>query len=198
MAYSGLVSVITPTWQRHDMLLDRCMPSVQAQDYLKVQHVIVSDGPDPELRRKLPQDVVYSELPEHDWRRHWGNPARRHGIDIAEGEFITYCDDDDALRPEHCSLLVQALQDNPQCEFALSRMLSHQPSGDHVIGGDVIAFGQVGTPMIMHRRSILEKANWGVDSDGEDWELVMAWVNAGAKYARVDTVTVDVWPSTFR
>ena len=44
-----LVSVITPTWQRHALLLDRCIPSVAAQDYPNVDHVVVSDGPDPAL-----------------------------------------------------------------------------------------------------------------------------------------------------
>lgn len=45
-----LVSVITPTWNRHDLLLTRCLPSVQAQDYPAVEHVIISDGPDEDLR----------------------------------------------------------------------------------------------------------------------------------------------------
>ena len=44
-----LVSVITPTWLRHDWLLHRCMPSVQGQTYPHIEHIIVSDGPDPEL-----------------------------------------------------------------------------------------------------------------------------------------------------
>ena len=50
---SPTVSVITPTWQRHDLLLNRCVPSVAAQDHPAVEHVIVSDGPDPDLRGKL-------------------------------------------------------------------------------------------------------------------------------------------------
>ena len=45
-----LVSVITPTWQRADLLVNRCIPSVQAQDYPVVEHIIVSDGPDQLLR----------------------------------------------------------------------------------------------------------------------------------------------------
>ena len=47
------VSVVTPTWQRHDLLMDRCIPSVAAQDYPDVEHVICSDGPDPDLAERL-------------------------------------------------------------------------------------------------------------------------------------------------
>lgn len=193
-----LVSVITPTWQRHDFLLDRCVPSVAAQTYPYVEHVVVSDGPDPDLSAKLPCTVIYDALPVHDVERHWGIPARLHALNMTLGEFVTYCDDDDLLRPGHCEVLVKALLDNPECGFALSQMMSHQPTGDHVIGQNPVGLGQVGTPMIMHRREILDVATWGRSNSYEDWDLVATWIGAGIKFARVDQVTIDVWPSTFR
>ena len=57
--------------------------------------------------------------------------------------------------------------------------------------------GQIGTPMIMHRRSILEHGTWGPASGMEDWELVQRWTAAGITYGRVSQVTVDVWPSAY-
>ena len=61
-------SVITPTWQRHDALLQRCIPSVLAQDYPAVEHVIASDGPDDYLADLLPQHPSqrYVQLAGHD------------------------------------------------------------------------------------------------------------------------------------
>ena len=44
-----LVPVVTPTWQRRDILTGWCIPSVQAQSYPDAEHIVVSDGPDPEL-----------------------------------------------------------------------------------------------------------------------------------------------------
>ena len=59
------VSVITPTWQRAELLTTRCIPSVAAQTVL-VEHVVVSDGPDPALKELLTDcDVVYAEVAEH-------------------------------------------------------------------------------------------------------------------------------------
>lgn len=205
-----LVTVITPTWQRHDLLLDRCIPSVQAQEYLLVEHVIVSDGPDDSLafeigwriaRNGWKVPIRYYELPEHDPEKHWGVPGRLAAIKQAHGDYITYCDDDDALRPGHCGLMARALLDQPEAGFAVSRMLSHHesdPSRDQVFGWGPLALGNVGTPMIMHRREILEHGTWGSASYTEDWDLVRRWLDAGVTCANVSAETSDVYPSYYR
>lgn len=192
-----LVSVITPTWQRNDLLLSRCIPSVQVQDYPNVEHIVVSDGPDPVLKyafeshaEKFPR-VKYFELPErHDGR--WGGRPRRYGLERAQGTLIGYNDDDDALRPDHVSKLVATLEAEPGAGFARSLMESH-PNG--VIGHGEIRPGNVGTPMVLHKRELLDIANWGAADAYEDWNLFNAWLNAGVRYAMLDEVTVDVWPS---
>jgi glycosyltransferase involved in cell wall biosynthesis len=201
-----VVTVITPTWQRHDLLLDRCIPSVQAQGYPWTEHLVISDGPDDALSRELAlaplergwRNVWYAYVPEHDPEAHYGHLARAYGTEIARGEYITYCDDDDALRPEHCHLLAAALDADPEAGFAVSRMESHGPGGSSVIGHGPVACGNVGTPMIMHRRGVLEHGTWDHAGQFEDWDLVLSWINAGVKYVRVDAETSDVWPSLFR
>jgi GT2 family glycosyltransferase len=202
-----LVSIITPTWQRCERLLNRCIPSVQAQTYQNVEHVIVSDGPDPELAGKLAElasgsafyhPVRCLELPEHSPERHWGHCARLRGIEASKGGYIAYIDDDDALRPEHVRLLVSALDRNPDAAWAYSVMSSHSQAGIVDIGYQGYpAEGQIGTPMIMHRREILEHGTWGPASSVEDWELVKRWLDAGQQYVHVPEVTVDVWPSLY-
>lgn len=194
-----LVSVITPTWLRHAALLGGCIPSVQAQTYPEIEHVIVSDGPDAELDRKIREahpfsqprhaSLVWGELPEHDPKPHWGNHARRRAIEGSSGELIAYLDDDDTYRPSHLELLSSCF-DDPGVDFAYSRMMF----GGGAIGVDPPLYGNIGTPMIMHRRELLSVANWGGDSACEDWELVRSWLTAGAKYVMVPVVTVDVRP----
>lgn len=200
-----LVSVITPTWQRHALLTKRCIPSVSAQTYRPVEHVIVSDGPDQELRSALAAwergdqqpgaGIRYEELPEHEPGEHWGHWGRLRGIDLAAGNLIAYLDDDDAYRPGHVMLLTQVLTANPAAEWAYSRMASHTPGRETVIGTVPPACFAIGTPMIMHRRRLLDVANWDVASPIEDWELVSQWLAAGAVYVSIPDVTVDVWPS---
>jgi glycosyltransferase involved in cell wall biosynthesis len=203
-----LVTVVTPTWQRHDRLLNRCVPSVRSQNYPHVEHIIVSDGPDPELAEKLfpplrsnGRSRWFVNLPEHDPDQHWGHLARLHGLEYASGEFITYCDDDDALRSRHCELLVNALLEHPEAGWARSLMASHRPASDTEavteIGHGEPSCGNLGTPMIMHRRETLAYGTWGPASVTEDWELVNRWLHAGIGYVTVDEITVDVWPSLF-
>ena len=206
------VTVITPTWMRHDLLLTRTIPSVQAQGYPSVEHIVVSDGPDPELKELLAEpwlngwkDLWYHELPVHDEAEHFGAPARNAGLELAGGEYVTYVDDDDSLRPYHCGILSAALDAHPEADFAASRMLSHSPYGDQVIGAGELAAGNLGTPMVMHRRGVPAKyGTWGTDGQWgpgdrfEDWHLIWTWIQAGAVYVRVQAETSDVWPSIFR
>lgn len=199
------VAIITPTWQRHSFLLDRCIPSVQAQGYLETEHLVISDGPDPDLERRLAQpwldgwkNLWFRQLPEHDPGDHYGHHARAYGIEMTGADYIGYCDDDDALRPDHVHRLADALTANPGAGFAVSRMMSHGPHGESAIGHGPLACGNVGTPMIMHRREITAAATWDHAGQYEDWDLVLAWMNAGIEHVRVDAETVDVWPSAYR
>lgn len=196
---SPLVSVVTPTWQRRDLLFSRCVPSVVAQDYDAIEHIIVSDGPDPALRPELapllPAAVVrIEELPVHDPAARWGHWARLRGIELAGGEYITYLDDDDAFRPEHCRLLAAALDEHPDAGFAYGGLVIHSAGGStYRIGADPPAFGHIGTP-VMHRRGLLDVATWRQGEPTIDWDLVSRWLAAGIRYVAVDADTVDIWP----
>jgi glycosyltransferase involved in cell wall biosynthesis len=200
-----LISVITPTWLRHGLLLERCIPSVQAQTWHNVEHVIVSDGPDPELRGKLAAIagkrfapvIRYAELPEHDPAEHWGSWCRAKALELADGEFITYCDDDDQLYARHCEVMGDLLESDTDLDWAYSEMLSHGPAADIIIAGPP-AEGLIGTPMIMHRLGVLKIASWGKPSRIEDWELVREWIDAGTSFLGAGQVTSEVWPSAYR
>jgi glycosyltransferase involved in cell wall biosynthesis len=180
---------------RHDLLLNRCVPSVAAQDYPALEHVVVSDGPDAALREKfagLP-GVRFEELPEHDPEAQWGHHARLHGIDLAKGDYIAYHDDDNSWHSYHVRLLVRALEETG-ADFAYPLMAVHG-RGEYVIGTDPPAEGQIDTSMIIHRRELLGLATWrwhpGIPTI--DWDLVERWMAAGATWVRVPHVTADYY-----
>ena len=94
-----------------------------------------------------------------------------------------------------------ALKANPRAGFAYTQMICHNPSGPVLIGANDPCADGIGTPMIMHRRELADLpgvAPWAQASQYEDWELVLAWINAGVRYVRVDAETSDVWPSLYR
>lgn len=205
------MSVITPTWQRHKFLLKRCLPSVAAQTYRNVEQIVVSDGDDSELETLLkhyaevhPHHMIrFAQIPMFQRGGRWGNVPRQRALEMADGDFIAYLDDDDAYRPRHCAVLLKSLHDHPDAGFAYSKMATHgafgvpDPPGT-IIGSETLGPCLIGTPMIMHRRELLEVASWGPPDAMEDWRLVQRWGDAGVVSYHVDEVTVDVWPQAYR
>ena len=62
MSTRPLVSVVTGTWQRHDLLME-AIANVRSQTYPNIEHVIVSDGPDQALVWELAQRGIMPYLP---------------------------------------------------------------------------------------------------------------------------------------
>jgi len=195
------VSVVTPTWHRHDLLLSRCIPSVQAQTWPLIEHVIVSDGPDPELQDVLSHSVpwasgvTFAQLPEHDEAARWGHHARLRALELAQGEYICYLDDDNAFRPQHVELLVAALEEHPEAGFAYSVIQMNGHGEPYPVGADPPYLGGIDTSAIMHRRGLLEVASWRCNGHQQtvDWDLVARWVQAGVTWAFVHEVTADYY-----
>lgn len=187
------ISVISPTWQRHEILLQRCIPSVAAQT-VPVEHVVVSDGPDQELRDLLAnQAVVYAEVDQHyEDPINVGARARNRGLEVATGDLIAYLDDDNAFRPQHVERLSAALR-NSDRDFAYSRMFRHGLEDE--IGAEPPEHGQVDSSTLMHRANThLKFGLWPVPSIySVDWQLIEAWLAAGATWIFLPEITVDYY-----
>lgn len=192
-----LVSVVTPTWQRHDKLIGRCLPSVAAQLYPHVEHIVVSDGPDNNLFEAInarPRPGLrYAELPSHDDNARWGHWARLAGIEMSKGEIIAYLDDDNAFRPSHLLRLVDALMVKMTAGFAYPRTSMHIHGQDYEIGTNPPQYGQIDTSGIVHRKEILEIETWEASLPTIDWNLVSRWIRRGIEWVYVPKVTVDYY-----
>lgn len=182
------ISVVTPTWQRRGLLTGRCVPSVAAQTWAgETEHVIVSDGPDPALDG-VP-GVTY--LPAHIRCANKGVLARRHGAALATGELVAYLDDDNAWRPRHLELLAGAIAVTGAM-FAYSQALCRNAAGSHwAIGCRRPVFGQIDTSLIVHRRELLDVADWEPSARPADWHLVDRWLEAGVPWVHVPEITLD-------
>lgn len=189
-----LISVITPTWARHQVLLERCIPSVHAQDYPHVEHVVVSDGPDPELAAKMDlPGVVYAELPEKSPKR-WGVLARLRALELASGDLVAYLDDDNAFRPQHLSRVAEAMTANPDAGFGYSQIMMHRPDHSYIVGAEPPRLGCIDTSAMFHRRGLTQVANWRDDGqDTIDWDLAERWMAAGTGWVFVPEITANYY-----
>lgn len=191
---NDLVSVITATWQR-PFQLARCMASVAAQTYRPVEHIIVSDGPEPllsspefvdyvrQLDRSHPgYTVMTSDLRRHVAGAWWGVRAKAKATKAARGHLIGWLDDDDEYRREHISKLARALHDQPDAGFAFSK---HWPdSPDVPTPGD-----NNGLQAFLARRHVAMSTPWRrTPYDG--WDVVSRWLAAGVPYVHVPEQTI--------
>jgi len=191
-----MISVITPTWKRYELLTRRCIPSVQAQTYVgEIEHVIVSDGSDPELSDYLKDvpGVRYFELEQHSSVGIWGEYPRAYGIEMSKGEYIAYLDDDNAFRPRHLEVLARALDEMSVAGFAYSQQARWSGDAYTLIGHNLPAFCDIDTSMIMHRREILDIATWRIGYNTIDWDIVERWMNSGIQWVFVPEVTNDYY-----
>ena len=104
-----LVSVIIPTKNRPDMLID-AIRSVLGQTYRHFEILVINDGGgDVEgILSNLDADgrIVYVRLPQSRERSF----GRNLGVQLAQGKYITYLDDDDRYYPQHLETLVEFLE----------------------------------------------------------------------------------------
>jgi glycosyltransferase involved in cell wall biosynthesis len=197
-----LISVITPTWQRHADLTGQCMPSVRAQTYPgEIEHVIVSDGPDPGLaaamigseRHGRRISLVLSELGSHDPAIRWGYRAKLRGIQLAHGELVAWLDDDNTFRPAHLHRLARLLRDRPDAGFAYSRIEMHHHHRSFIAGSDPPVYGGIDTSAILHRRRLLDIATWRTGVPADDWDLVERWMKTGVTWVLDPKITADYY-----
>jgi GT2 family glycosyltransferase len=194
-----LVTVVTATWQRPKLLTEQCIPSVWAQIYPTIEHLIVVDGRDWELRVRL-GDLGYTphgagglrvvEL----GRNHGGvgNAPRAVGAWLAAGEWICYLDDDNAYLPGHIEAMVaEALRTGADLVTTAWRT----PDGD-VGGWAPPGTNHTDSSSMLHRADLLTKVSAWQPADGyaADGALVDRWVSAGVRWSFLPEPTLIYHP----
>lgn len=109
-----LVSVITRTQNRPEFLR-AAIRSVASQTYPNIELVVVNDGGinckslvKEEATGHI-QQINYQQIKTQSGRSH----AANIGLNVCQGEFIIFLDDDDWFLPEHIERLVDSLTQDP-------------------------------------------------------------------------------------
>lgn len=203
-----LVSVITPTWLRSE-LLSGCVENVQEQTYRPLEHVVVSDGPDPRLAhharhalecRAAAGDGVTVPVRVVELGRNWSTYLRDSfcaapvtvGMLAARGDYQTWCADDERMTADHVETLVDALEAS-SADFAYARVRMYgngqRPEQGFDIGTDSPHLGQITN--CLYRTALLR---YGLYPFGagmvSDWRCIERWMAAGATWAYVPRVTL--------
>lgn len=102
------LTVIIATCRRPAQLAS-CLAQFRTQNLggLRCEHLVVSDGIDPEARWLAAEfGARYFERPEPGGQ--WGSLARDEGIRVARGQFVCFWDDDNLYEPHALATLFSA------------------------------------------------------------------------------------------
>lgn len=116
-ATENTVSIITPTYQRDDLLRET-VASVLKQTYPNWQLLIIDDAlstaTEEVVQSYHDERIVYLRRPEHKK----GAPACRNvGIANSSGKYLMFLDSDDLLSPLCLANRVKAFESHPQLDF---------------------------------------------------------------------------------
>ena len=171
------VSIIIRTYNRPD-LLNEALKSLTQQTYPELEVIIVNDEGESvdaivDSFQSQFSKVIYCPLSENTGRSH----AANKGLQAATGDFILFLDDDDIILPEHISVLVKSLSDNPQYRVAYTGTKVEKPDDSFIMSDPYdIALLRFGNFLPIHsvlfKRDLLSLVSFDETLElYEDWDF---------------------------
>lgn len=102
-----LFTVIVPTRNRADLLFE-CLQSIQQQSFKDFECIIIDDGSIDDTKAKVEHlnDARFVYFYQDHGER---SQARNKGIELAQGDYLCFIDDDDLLESEYLSTFAQMI-----------------------------------------------------------------------------------------
>jgi glycosyltransferase involved in cell wall biosynthesis len=206
----NMVSVVTPTWGRHDLLME-CIANVRAQTYRPLEHVIVIDGQDEDLYESILAEDARAT--DDDGRvdvpitcvelgRRWtlelddsyAAAAMMVAQMVARGEYQHLMADDERWTPFHVELMVRALE-TTGADFVYPRTAYYRwQTPDQAVGIGVSPPVKGAITTLLYRREVFNTAKgpYRTHTGREnDWDFIERMLNGGASHVFVDRVTTS-------
>jgi hypothetical protein len=205
-----LVTIVIPTYVHWELLESRALPSALAQTHPNIEVVVVGDAAGDEIgaaiervgdpRVRYENLTVRGPYPE-DERRRWyvaGTGPMNRALELARGRWVAFLNDDDALRPEHVEVLLAEAR-RTGAEITYGKLAEHGPEGERgEIGSFPPADHAFGWQLALQHAGLrlfeFQLAAHLFDQPG-DWHRARRMMRAGVRFAQVDRVTCDYYPS---
>lgn len=125
---SPLVSVVIPLYNAEEFI-EQCVMSIIAQSYHNIEIIIINDGSTDNsytaaknLKKKYPHITLVSQ------KNGGPSKSRNHGLDLAQGSYISFVDSDDFLDPDTIKKALFASLKH-DAEATLFNMANYTPDG---------------------------------------------------------------------
>lgn len=186
------ISLIIPCYKR-PLRTIRCLDSIIKQDFNGWEAIFIGDNC-PDFQKFINNSVfqsykdseeingntlIFENLKQHYGG--WGSMARKVGIDLARGKYISFLDNDDIVLPNHLSNYSSFMEDNPILDFAYFNARTEPWKKDRI---STLTRGGIGNAELCIKSDVLRK-EYEVDSKYEhDWRLVDKLMKKGYKYKK--------------
>lgn len=161
-----LVSIITPTFNRADVL-ERCIKSILNQTYKKFKLIIIDDASSDNIQKEV------MKYKNKDKRIHYiknkknigPSASRNKGIKIAKGEFIAFLDSDDSWDKNHLKRNIEFFS-KQDIDLIFSDVSSFKENGELTLKS---LFKTKGIPQDKHYGLIDSKKRWYNIQNTREW-----------------------------
>ena len=122
-----MISVIIPIYKA-EVFLPRCLDSLKAQDYKEWEAILVDDG-SPDNSGSICDSYAVDDSRFRVVHKVNGgvSSARNSGLNLAKGEWISFCDADDYLLPDYLSSMIGSKADMVLCGFTSPYGMNYCP-----------------------------------------------------------------------
>lgn len=206
-----LVSITIPTYDRGQLIVDRTLPSIFAQTYQNFEVIIVGDYcvdntpdilsqvTDPRVRFiNLPKRTKYPNDPTLRWFISGVGPSN-YGIDIAQGKWICYFDDDDIMAPHYVEDLLRFAQKG-NYEFVAGLYEEERNGVKNIVGQRTNETPEFGGHSTWIYRSYLRFFKYNVNcwrksyNRPQDIDLQLRMLHAGVRMEGLNKVVSYILP----
>lgn len=187
-----LVSIIVPTHNRLD-LLPRALASALNQTHKNIEVIVIDDGSKDGtlefLNSHTDSRVKFIHNPTAKGACH----ARNSGINIAQGKYITFLDDDDEYLPRRLEKMLEAYKE--QMAYVASALIYiHQNGrkeilnhGRNVTAADMLLRIVTGNTILTETKKIRELGGFDINlSSSQDYDL---WLRLNLTYGDAVYIT---------
>lgn len=136
------VSVVVPTYNRANVL-PRAIESVRSQTFNDLELIIVDDGSTDNTAEVI-ENTDESWIRFHQFDNNRGaNAARNKGIELAEGNYISFLDSDDELHPKHIEVVLDVFD-----QYDSKQVLGVYTARENHRGGEPVKVSSPGNRLI--------------------------------------------------
>lgn len=212
------VSIVVPTYKR-DSSLKKALESLSRQTFKDFEVVLVDDNDNPEWNSKVQalvdefsndnQNVSINYIENHP---NLGSAnARNAGINAAQGEYVTFLDDDDIYLPEKISHQLEKMEqedadfsftdlylynENDKLTDKRVRSYIEKTDSDSLLEYHLM-YHMTGTDTMMFRTEYLQKIGGFPPIDvGDEFYLMTSAITGGGKFSYVPGCFVKAYVHT--